>query len=516
MKPWLILANVLLTTFLVFLSAAVTLIADSSIQGELALSAPKAQWVTTFYLLGITSIVPASTWLSIRFGQKRVYLFGTFLFTLSSALIAFAGDFPITGFARFTEGMGAGLIFPVGLAMIVRNIPKEKLPLALNLYIAVGFGLGLGFGLPLSGYFAQFLSWRDVFLLMIPLGTVAFLECWLCHPETPPNETSPFDFCGFFSFIACMASLLVALSFGALPSTDGGWTSPFILGMFALSACALVATIFIERRVANPAIPLQIFRDPVFVLCILSMFLLGMALFSSLSSSMLFMLKALKYEKFVTGLIGATYGCSMAMASILTSQLVKKVPVPLLMLSGLAILITSYFLNNQITLQSAPPQLILILLLRGLGVGLSLGPIMGLGLHSVPKELEVEATTLLTFFRQIGGTYGGIILTILMIKRTIFHAARFSEQTNAQIPGYRVTWQGLRSHFFTSINDGSTLAARKQATAAIVQNVETQAFIQGLNDGLVVFGWVTLTVALLLGGLIAKRMWSRRKPHAAE
>lgn len=506
MKTWLLISNVLLATWMIFLSVTATLIGDSSIQGELALSAPKAQWVTTFYLLGISSVVPATTWLSQRFGQKSVYLSGLCLFTISSAMTALADNFAMIGLARFFEGSGAGLIFPVGLSMIVGHLPKEKLSLGLNLYIAIGFGAGLGLGLPLSGYLSQFHSWRDIFLLMVPLGVVAITECWINHEPTPPKSVEPFDVGGYGAFITFIASLLVALSFGALPSTNGGWTAPFILAMFALAAVSLIATVLIERRKAKPAIAIGLFRDPVFSLSIAAMVLLGMALFSSLTSATDFMFRAHKYEKFIVGLISSTYGITMAVASVLTTQLIKKVPAPFLILSGLAILITSYFLNDQITLQSPPPQVMWILFLRGLGVGLSLAPIMGMGIRSVPKESETDATTLLTFFRQIGGTYGGTVMLILTIKRGIFHAARFSEQTNTQIPGYRVTWQGLQSQFFSAVSDKGILAGR-QAKAAIVENVETQAYIEGLNDALVVFGWVTLAIAVGIAAVIGQRMW---------
>jgi DHA2 family multidrug resistance protein len=496
--PWLILSNVLLTTFLALLSAAATMVGGSSIQGELALNNPQTQWVTTFYLLGVNSAVPAANWFGYRFGYRKIYAIGVLIFAVGSGLAGTATDFFLMAFSRLIEGIGAGLLFPVGLAMIVRNMPKEKLTLALNLYIAVGFGGGLGLGLPLCGYCIEFLSWRYVFFGVFFLSLLAVLECWASREKAPPRTEKPkFDLSGYLFFILFIASLLTALSFGALPSTDEGWRSPFILGCFALALIGIVSTFLIERKAEHPILPLKLFKDPLFSVSALTLFLLGMALFSSIATTADFMLKAMKYEKYVTGLIGSMYGLSMAVASIAANFLIKKVPVPVLALSGLTLLVISYFINNQITFQSAPPQVLLILFLRGCGVGLSFGPITGMGMHKVPKELTGEAATLLTFFRQVGGTYGGTIIGILTIKRTIFHAARYSEQVNPQIPGYRYTWNKLHTKAFSDLSDNALLSA-KQAKLAIAQNIETQAYIQGLNDALFVFGCVTLAIGLLL------------------
>jgi DHA2 family multidrug resistance protein len=491
-------------------SATVTIIGDANIQGELALSSPKAQWIQIFYLLAVNSVVPAANWFAERFGYKTMYGLGVLIFALGSGAAALATNFWMLGIVRFIEGIGAGIIFPVGLALIFRNVPKEKLGLALNLYIAVSFGGGLGLGMPLSGYFTEFSSWRWPLFFMLPLGLIAAVDCWLTHVETSRQERGKFDLWGYVSFITFIASLLVALSFGALPSTDGGWTSPFILSLLTLAAAALAMTVLIEKKHPFPLLPLELFKDPIFVVSAAALFLLGMALFTSLSASSLFMIRALQYEKFTTGLITSMYGLAMAGASILASVLIRKIPVPVLLLSGMGVLVVSYFLNNQITLQSGPTQVLWILFLRGLGVGLSLGPITGLAMSVVPKELGGEGATLLTFFRQVGVTYGGTVLGILTIKRTIFHAARFGEQINTQIPGYQVTWKKLSEQFFSNVSDKGYLALQ-QAKFKIVENVETQAFIQGQNDALFVFGWVTLAVAVLMAGLIVHRVVRARK-----
>jgi hypothetical protein len=227
------------------------------------------------------------------------------------------------------------------------------------------------------------------------------------------------------------------------------------------------------------------------------MFLLGMSIFASVGTMMQYMIEALQYERFVSGKIGIMYGIPLALFSIIASILIKKIPVPVITFFGLSLLVYSYFLNNILDWQTGPEQILLILLLRGIGLGISLGPATIQALRSVPKELENKAATLLTFFRQVGGTYGGTLISILVIKRKIFHTARFGEQANSQLPGFQVTYQKLVSHYHSSIFDqGAESAALAKAT--IVRNIEMQAYIQAINDAMIIFGYVTMAVAIVL------------------
>lgn len=499
--PILILTNVIVTTFLALISVVATIISNSSIQGDLALSDTASIWITTLYLLGVNTTVPAATWLANHYGPKRMYTYGVVIFTLGSALAGFADNFLILASARVIEGIGAGLILPVGLGLIVQSTAKEKIPLALNVYIAGAFGGGIGLGIPIAGYFAQFSTWRWTFWLMLPFGLIAAFSCWLSRTKVAQTEKYPFDYWGFLTFATFIASLLIALTLAPIKATAEGWRSWYILALFAIAAICFILTIFIERRHPKPNLPLVLFKDPIFSLGVAAMFLLGMSLFASVTVSIEYMLNALAYEKFVTGKIAMIYGLTMAAFSMIASWLIKFIPVPILTFTGLSCLVFSYFLNNELSWLTGVDQVLVILFIRGVGIGLALGPTTLLALYGVPKELKNSAATLLTFFRQVGGTYGGTLIAIFSIRQTIFHAARFGEQANDQLPAYKYTFKNLYNKFPDPV----------LAKAAIIKNIETQAYIQGLNDALIVFGYVTGAVAVILMSFILFRIWKNRK-----
>lgn len=480
--------NVIVTTFLAVLAAVSTMIASSAIQGELALSDTDSIWISTLNLLGINTIVPTGNWFANRFGYNRTYAAGIAIFTLASFLAAISSDFSMIAIARFVEGIGAGFIFPVGLALIVKSVSKERVGMVINLYIGCAFGLGLSLGIYLSGLLTQFASWRYIFALIVPLGLIATLSCWACRKKNFVKSKTPFDYFGFLTFATFIASLLIALTLGPIKSSDQGWLEPYVIACFGIAFFSLLLCIWIEKNHPFPLIPISLFKDPIFSLSLIAIFLLGIATFGSLSVTILYMLKGLFYERFSIGKIAMIYGLTIGGVSMIANILTKWIPLPLLTFSGLFLLSCSYFLSNELSWLTGYSQLLPILFIRGLGIGLSLGPTTQLALRSISQELKSPAATILTFFRQVGGTYGGTLIAIISIKRTIFHTARFSERVNEMLPAYKSTF----SRLFTKIPDPAL------AKASIIKNIETQSYIQGLNDALFVLGILTSIITLLL------------------
>lgn len=175
-------------------------------------------------------------------------------------------------------------------------------------------------------------------------------------------------------------------------------------------------------------------------------------------------------------------------------------------------MIISYFLNGELSFLTGPRQIIFILLLRGIGVGLSLGPTTILAMQNVDLELRNKAATLLTFFRQVGGTFGGTLIGIFVIKRKIFHAERFSEQTSANLSAYKVTLHKIFQQIYSDTSNQGVSKSLLQSNAAIVKNLETQAFITAQNDALFFFGCIASLVALTLLTLNIFQ-WIQKKRH---
>ncbi len=499
--PMHITANVILTTFLAVCSAVATMISDSAIQGELALSQTESVWLTTLYLLGLNITVPTANWFANQFGFNRMYTYGVIIFTIASLCVGLSMHFFTIAASRLLEGVGAGFIFPIGLSLIASNMPKEKVGLAINLYIGIAFGAGVGIGIIAAGYLTQFASWRDVFFLIFFLGSLTAISCWLMRKKVPDLKKSPFDFLGFFSFSTFISSLLIALTLGPIPSTPQGWVTPYILAFFAIAALSLFLLILAEKKHPNPLFPLLLFKDPIFSVSLAALFLLGMATFAGVEVTVQYMLDGLGYERFVSGKIASVYGFTIGLVSMIANALTKLLPVPILTFTGLSLLIFSFFYNNELSWLTGYSEVVTILLIRGIGIGLALGPTTSMALKGISAAQKTAGATILTFFRQSGGTYGGTLISIFSIRRTIFHTARFGEQINPELPAYKYALQNLLDKYPDSA----------QAQAALIKNVKTQAAIQGLNDALFIFGYVTCVVAVILLILISYRSWKKSR-----
>ncbi len=504
-----VIASVLISTFLTVLSAVSTMIADNNISGELSLSNPLTVWLTTFYLLGVNTSVPAGGWLADRFGYKTIYATGLIIFAISSFTASMSVNFTMIGTARLLEGLGAGLIFPIGLAIIVQNVSPSKLPIAMILYVSSTFGGGFTIGLPLAGYLTQFLSWRLIFSLITMMSLICFFITSIIQKDTPRTIFSKFDLWGYLSFISFICLLLIGLTYGPLKSTNEGWRSSWIIGCFILALFFLIITLWIEGHHPNPFLPLILFQNPTYALACVTMFLLGMSLFASVSTMMFYMINTLFYEKFVSGKLGATYGILLTFVTILSNLLLKKIPATFLSFIGLVLLTASYFLNNMLDWQTGPTQITWILILRGVALGLTLGPITIQALQNIPHELSNKGAILLTFFRQVGGTYGGTIINLIIIKRQIFHAARFGEQANTQLPAFIETSRKLFYRYYSTVSDKAE-ESKLLAKEMIIKNIENQALIQAINDAMILIGAATL---LAICALIALRLHEWRKKN---
>jgi|GEM_PF-5412337 len=496
-RRWILLLNVILPTMIAIYSAVATIVVQNSIVGGMALDGMYTPWITILYLLGANTIVPVANRIADRIGYKKLYFIGVILFFLGTLGTSLAFNFTTLGLSRLIEGVGAGFVFPVGMAIIVRNFSGKELNLALNLYLGLGFGVGLGLGGLLPGYFAMYQLWQYGFLITLPVILISLLIILFFHIESEKVNHGKFDYLGFLFFSIAISSLLIALSEGNLKSTAEGWRAPFIIACFLLFFLAITLVIFIEKRAENPIIPLEAFKDPTFSIGCITLFALGMTIFSSFSMMVSYMENGLLYDKLTAGANMLSYGIAMGLFSMIANILLKKFSPTFLSITGLSIVIFSLFLNNILTIQSGKLAIFSILFIKGAGVGLALGPTTAHALHHLSDKLKTDGATLLTFFRQVGGTYGGSILGIILIRRQIFHDQLFSATVNPHLSGFKYTMKKLTNHMINTAGlDPHDAAIR--AKGAIINTIEKQSLIQSINDSFLTFGYIITGITALI------------------
>ena len=226
---------------------------------ELHASAGGISAVSIGYLVSLAVVIPASGWLGDRFGSKRVLLVSIVLFTGASALCGAAQDLPqLVGF-RVLQGIGGGMLTPVGMAMLYRTFPPaERVRASSILVIPPAFAPALG---PvLGGILVTNLSWRWVFYVNLPIGAVALLFGLLFLHEQDTDDPGAFDARGFLLSAVGFAALMYGVSEGP----QRGWSDPIVLSTVAIGAVVLVLLVFTQLRTSQPLLRLRLFGDRLF------------------------------------------------------------------------------------------------------------------------------------------------------------------------------------------------------------------------------------------------------------
>src|SRR6266568_4559557 len=213
------LVAIIIGTFMVILDTTVVNVALPTLGRVFATDISVLQWVIGAYLLAQAAVIPLSGWISDRFGAKRVYLISLVLFTLGSALCGLAQNGEMLIGTRVLQGLGGGMLMPIGMAVLYRLTPPERRGAIFGL-----FGLPLmvapALGPLLSGYLLEFADWRLIFLINVPIGAVALLFALRTLPNIPAGRVA-----GALDTLGVVLGPLAfsAISFGVSQSTTAGW-----------------------------------------------------------------------------------------------------------------------------------------------------------------------------------------------------------------------------------------------------------------------------------------------------
>jgi EmrB/QacA subfamily drug resistance transporter len=259
-RRWWALVAVALATFMTYLDNNVTNVAIPTIQRDLHLSIAGLEWVVSSYILVFAGLLLAGGRLADLFGRRRLFLIGLVVFTLSSLGAGLAGSGGVLITARLAQGLGAALLVPTTLAIIVATFDnlKERAT-AIGVWTAIG-AMALGFGPLIGGFIAQHLHWGWIFFINVPIGAITLALALVSIRESRVSTAGRLDLPGLIT----SAVALFALTYALIEGHDKGWTSGLILGSFAVAAVAAGLFVLVEARTEHPMVDLELFRSRVF------------------------------------------------------------------------------------------------------------------------------------------------------------------------------------------------------------------------------------------------------------
>ena len=506
---WWVLGNIMISTFMAVLDATIVNTALPKVMSSFGISVEVAQWILTGYMLAFAIMLPTSGWLADRFGYKRTYVTGLFLFTLFSFLCGISWNEYSLIAMRIGQGFGGGLLQPIGMAVILREFPYEKRGLAIGFW-SIAAAASVSLGPMLGGYLVDTFDWHIIFTINVPVGIICFIATWIIQREYRTQQDRPFDLAGFLSAAVFLGFLLFALASGNAQWNTGGWTSDLMMLCYALALTGLVTFLVVELNVAYPLINLRLLGRFNFGFANLVIFIFGIGMFGSTFLMPLYLQNILGYTALQSGMVFLPVGILQAtispVAGMLSDRINPKIPI----ISGIILFAVSFYLNTKLTIYSEHAQIMLPLYLRGLSMGMLFTPLSSLAMRDIRIPEMAQASGLTNVTRQVGGSFGVAILQTLLMQRLTFHTQVSGSGLDAGSPVFQRCMQLLRFH---AVHDaGQTMRhAAAQASGLLSMHFSKQMFVLSINDDFLFSSICTLFCIVPVLMLRGKRSGSVRR-----
>jgi EmrB/QacA subfamily drug resistance transporter len=401
--------------FMDILDLTIVNVALPDMARELGGSIDSIEWVVLGYLLSLAVFIPASGWLGDRYGTKRIFLLALALFTAGSALCAFANTIPQLVAYRVLQGVGGGMLTPVGTTMLFRAFPPDQRARASTI-LFIPATLAPASGPVIGGFITTKLSWPWIFLINIPLGIAAFIFGAIKLKEHREPSTGPFDVAGFVLSGLGLTGVLYALSQGP----RNGWGATDVVGAGAVGIISFVLLAIVELRIPHPMLALRLLGSRLFLTSnLVSFFSYGS--FISLVFLMPLYLQTLRgLSPLQSGL--ATF--PQAVGVLISSQFVGRKLYPIigprrLMLFGLvaaAVVVVTY--TPLITLDSTLWHVRGIMFVRGIMMAFAFIPLQTMSYAQIAPADTGRASAIYQTQRQTGAAFGVAIVATVLASRT--------------------------------------------------------------------------------------------------
>ena len=491
---WWVLANVMIGTFMAVLDATIVDVSLSKIMASFGITVDKAEWVITAYMLVFAVMLPTSGWIADHFGYKRTYFLALLLFTVGSFFCGMAWNENALIAFRVIQASGAGLLMPTGMSIITREFPPEQRGVALGFW-SIAAAASVSLGPMIGGYLIDKINWNAIFNVNVPVGIVGLFATAVIQREYKTERSRSFDVIGFLSMATFLCALLLALTDGNASWNTGGWTSPFIISCFVISAIALIVFLVTEFTIEHPLIDLSLFKDFNFSVANSVLFIFGFGMFGSTFLLPLYLQMSLGYTAFQAGSLFLPVGILQAITAPISGFLSDKINPKVPAIIGITLLASSLFINSSLSLYSEHHQIMIALYIRGFAMGLMFTPLNMTALSNVPRHKIGQASGLFNVIRQLGGSFGIAFMSTMLLRRTIFHTATFGQAVNQQSDAFRQVAGHLTRFSMDAVGGNQALAAMR-ANALIASHISTQAFIRAVCDDFLVASMITI-VALV-------------------
>ncbi len=453
--------------FMAVMDMTIVNVALPTIAREFHATAASVAALVIGYQVSLAVFIPASPWLGDRLGARRVLLGSIAIFTIASALCGAAHSLPELIVFRVLQGVGGGLMTPVGLTMLFRAFPVHERVRA-SAILTIPVVIAPATGPVIGGFFVTHLSWRWVFYVNVPLGIIAVAFGLLYLADQAPVAVGRFDVAGFICAGAGLGLLMYGLSEGA----NTGWTQLRVLSALVVGSLLLVALVFVELRKREPLLDLRIYANRLFRSTSIVLTLSSISFYSLIYLLSLYLQNVLRANAFQTGLTIFPE----AIAVILASQFISRRVYPSIgprriLFVGMLIISASAFALILTDADTPLWQLRLLLFVMGLGVAGAFLPSQAAAFGTISSAQTGVASALFNVQRQLGGAVGVAVITVVISAFSPFRIVDGHTIANAHafhvgfLVAALIALAGAVAALFVSDSDAAPTMRRRDAAA---------------------------------------------------
>lgn len=397
-----VFSGLLMALLLAALDSTIVATALPTIVGELG-GLERLGWVVTAYLLAQTMVTPLYGKLGDLYGRKIVLQTAIVIFLLGSALCGLSQTMMQLVLFRFVQGLGGGGLIVTTQAVVGDIVTPRERGRYQGIFGAV-FGLASIVGPLVGGYFTTEWTWRWIFYINLPLGAIALFVIAATLPRRGPRGQRSIDYLGAGLLATALASTILLSDLGG---GEFGWTSPVILGLGAAAIASLIAFIVVEQRVAEPVLPLRLFRNRTFAAAAAVGAVVGLGLFGSVTYIPLFLQVVNGVSPTASGLQLLPMMAGMLTTSIAAGQLISRWGrYKIFPLVGTAVMTSGLFLLSQMDATTSVTVASFNMLVLGAGLGMVMQVLIIAVQNAVDYTDLGVATSGATLFRLMGGALG--------------------------------------------------------------------------------------------------------------
>ncbi|WP_203923591.1 DHA2 family efflux MFS transporter permease subunit [Rugosimonospora africana] len=423
---------VVLGAIMAILDVTVVSVALPTFQREFHASYATVAWTMTAYTLALATVIPVTGWAADRFGTKRLYLTSIALFVAGSALCSAAWDIgPLIAF-RTLQGLGGGMLMPLGMTIMTRAAGPDRIGRVMAV-LGVPMLLGPIGGPILGGWLIETASWHWIFLINVPIGAVAFLASLRILPKDQPRPSESFDFLGMLLLSPGLALFLYGVS--SIPGA-GTVAAAKVLIPALIGLALVVGFVAHALRKDHPLLDLGLFANRNLAVAVITMTLFSVAFMGSMLLFPSYFLQVRGQSTLNAGLLLAPQGLGAMLTMPVAGRLTDKIGPGKLVLGGIVLIAAGMGAFTQVTADSSYVLLLGSLFVLGMGMGMTMMPIMSAALASLVDHQIARGSTMMNIVQQTAGSIGTAVMSVILTNQVQHSPAAtvYSAVTQGLVP----------------------------------------------------------------------------------